>query len=232
MKFKILTLMIREMASFELEECSVCRALFRRNSDLLAHLKSSTDCKASHKKRDPHAFTLESGRNSFTSLVYSKTVPDTAVAYKTNSSKTMYGSHESDELDDATLVAAMEAGMKKKTKPRTSGLETSILSTIAEGDDELVTAYRRLTVDPSTGTRCISKEIISSVTSKTKISIDRVAAVMSRAQNVSICFLLDTTGSMSSYISGVKEQIIEIVERVKASGCRIEGLAFVGKYIL
>ena len=219
------------MASYELEECSVCRALFRRNADLLAHLKSSPDCKASYKKRDPHAFTLESGRHSFTSLVYSKTVPDTVVPYKTSSSKTR-SSHKSDKLDDATLVAAMEAGMKKKTKPRTSGLETSILSTIAEGDDELVTAYRRLTVDPSTGTRCISKEIISSVTSKTKISIDRVAAVMSRAQNVSICFLLDTTGSMSSYISGVKEQIIEIVERVKASGCRIEGLAFVGKYIL
>ncbi len=61
------------------------------------------------------------------------------------------------------------------------------------------------------------------------ISINRVVAVVSRAQNVSICFLLDTTGSMSSYISGVKEQIIDIVERVEKSGCGIEGLAFVGK---
>jgi hypothetical protein len=33
---------------------------------------------------------------------------------------------------------------------------------------------------------------------------------------------------MSKYISGVKEQIAEIVRLVQISGCEIEGLAFIG----
>ena len=70
------------------------------------------------------------------------------------------------------------------------------------------------------------------MTLKAKISVARVAAVITRAQKVTICFLLDTTGSMANYISGVKEQIVEIVQRVETSGCAIEGLAFVGNFNL
>jgi hypothetical protein len=78
------------------------------------------------------------------------------------------------------------------------------------------------------GTRVINEEIINSVTRKAIINMDRVADIISRTQNISICFLLDTTGSMSKYISGVKEQIAEIVRLVQISGCEIEGLAFIG----
>jgi hypothetical protein len=78
------------------------------------------------------------------------------------------------------------------------------------------------------GTRVINEKIINSVTRKAIINMDRVADIISRTQNICICFLLDTTGSMSKYISGVKEQIAEIVRLVQISGCEIEGLAFIG----
>ncbi len=130
---------------------------------------------------------------------------------------------------DATLIAEMEDSMKaNKSIPKKSGLETSILSAVADGDDELVKAYKKLTLNPTTGAREINKEIMKSVINKAQIDEKRMVDVVSQAQAISICFLLDTTRSMDSYISGVKEQIIEIVERVMASGCGLEGLAFVG----
>ncbi len=223
------------MASRELFECSVCRALFRAKPELTSHLKTSPVCKTVPKKRDPYAFTCESfASHSIPSAVYSKTVPDTVVTVVSSSSRSSSTSKTS-SLADGTLLAAMEAGMKKMVavKPkRKSGLETSILSTIADGDEELITAYSSLPLDPVTGERRLNEAIVSSVTLKSKIDVARVAAVLTRAQKVAICFLLDTTGSMGNYISGVKEQIVEIVDKVKASGCAIEGLAFVGKLLI
>jgi hypothetical protein len=78
----------------------------------------------------------------------------------------------------------------------------------------------------------LNEAIVGAVTLKSKINVAHVAAVLTRAHKVTICFLLDTTGSMANYISGVKEQIVEIVDRVEKSGCVIEGLAFVGKSLI
>jgi len=190
------------MASSRPFECSVCREKFQDKSGLITHLnKTSPDCKTTPKKRND------------------------VVKPKNMSTKIQCGS---ETLLDAALVAAMEAGMERKSKK--SGLESSILSTIADGDDELVYAYSKMALNPDTGTRVINEKIINSVTRKANINMDRVADIISRTQNVSICFLLDTTGSMSMYISGVKEQIAEIVRLVQTSGCEIEGLAFIGKY--
>jgi hypothetical protein len=50
---------------------------------------------------------------------------------------------------------------------------------------------------------------------------------ISKAHNVNICFVMDTTGSMHSHMVAVKAQIHSIVEGVKRMGCRIAGLAFV-----
>jgi hypothetical protein len=48
-----------------------------------------------------------------------------------------------------------------------------------------------------------------------KREIDRVLQLMAAAQAVDLCFLVDCTGSMSSYIQGVKEKIQTIVEKSK-----------------
>ena len=48
-----------------------------------------------------------------------------------------------------------------------------------------------------------------------KREIDRVLAMMAAAQAVDLCFLVDCTGSMASYIQGVKEKIQTIVEKSK-----------------
>ena len=122
----------------------------------------------------------------------------------------------------------MEDVMKKKTQPRRSGVETSILSAIAEGDDELATAYSKLSVDGSTGGKRLTKEIVSTATRKAKLDVVQVASLIIRAQRVSICFLLDTTGSMGPYIAGVRSQVAQIVRQVEDSSCKITGLAFVG----
>jgi hypothetical protein len=50
---------------------------------------------------------------------------------------------------------------------------------------------------------------------------------ISKAHNVNICFVMDTTGSMHSHMVAVKAQIHSIVDGVKRMGCRIAGLAFV-----
>ena len=128
--------------------------------------------------------------------------------------------------EDARL-AEMEAAMKTKT----SGLETSILSNVADNDGELLEAYKKSPlINPETKKREINQEIVRIATSKAKINAQRMSEVLIRAQTLSICFLLDTTGSMSKYISGVKEQIIGIVQRVEASGCKIDEIAFIGNY--
>lgn len=195
------------MATCKLFECSVCKALFRGKPELAVHLnKTSPSCKTTPKiKRELPANRTESN-----------------AASSAGSAST---------INDAALVAAMEAGMvmDKKTKPKKSGLETSILATIADGDEELVNAYSKISLDPATGAKQLTKEIVSSVTSKVKINVDRVADIVCRAKNVSVCFLLDTTRSMDAHISAVKEQIIDIVHRVQTTGCGIEGLAFVGE---
>ena len=193
------------MASSRPFECSVCRALFREKFELRTHLnQTSPSCKTTPKKRDD------------------------AVKPKNISPQVQCGS---ETLLDAALVAAMEAGMERKSKlPKKSGLDSSIYSTIADGDDELMNAYSKMALNPVTGTRLINNQIVNLVTRKVKINMDRIEDIISRTQNVAICFLLDTTGSMSKYISGVKEQIVEIVRLVQTSGCEIEGLAFIGKY--
>ena len=203
------------MASRKDFQCSACKTIFTAKSDLTFHLnKASPGCKTKPK--------------NYESLSTRKAVRGSVSPPKVSSKADHDGTSET--FLDATLVAAMEAGMNRKVKAsRKSGLETAILATIADGDEEMVDAYSRTEIDPITGTRRLSKDIVSSVTRKAKINIDRIAIMLHRAQNVAICFLLDTTGSMASYISGVKDQIIEIVHLVEASGCGIEGLAFVGK---
>jgi len=62
---------------------------------------------------------------------------------------------------------------------------------------------------------------------KAKTDVNRVATLIKRTQQVNLCFVLDTTGNMASYISGVKDQIIQIVTEVQVSLCSILDLSCV-----
>ena len=180
--------------------CSVCNMLFVAKKELKAHLNETSPSCKTARKK-PLAHAASFNPSAPPITVYSS--------------------------ENARLLAEMEATMKTKT----SGLETSILSNVADNDGELLEAYRKSPlINPETKKREINQEIVRIATSKAKINAQRMSEVLIRAQTLSICFLLDTTGSMSKYISGVKEQIIGIVQRVKASGCKIEEIAFIGNY--
>merc|ERR1712137_1361650 len=74
----------------------------------------------------------------------------------------------------------------------------------------------------------LTATIVGNVTKKSGIDVDSVIGKVMRAQEVSLCFVLDTTASMDAYITAVKDQIREIVEKVAASNCKLNGVAFVG----
>ena len=171
-----------------------------------------------------HAFTIELGRMEPIKTIVFSAVPETVESRDRHAESSSESASVTVTSD--TLLGAMEGAMKKPVRER--GIETSILTAIAEGDDDLATAYSNLSIDPKTGTKRLTKEIVEAVSLKSKIDVEKLASMIGRAQRVSLCFLLDTTGSMGSYISGVKDQIIEMVSQVKASGCKIVGLAFVG----
>ena len=141
----------------------------------------------------------------------------------TSHSRSDARSHHSEASSDADLFAAMKIGLASKPKPtkkKETGLFTSVLSSIAE-DPELVREY---TAKGST----IDADLVMKVSSKVSNGVKNAIKEIKKAQQVSILFLLDTTGSMSSYINGVKDQINHIVKGVEDSGCQIEGLAFIG----
>jgi hypothetical protein len=208
------------MSSFTaLHECRNCDAMFKEKGALESHRK---DCKSKAKlhSHSPHDFTRESASHSLSRLskeAISKVVPDTVKSGKFVEPKDTFSATDS-------LLRAVAGEMKK---PKL-GLETSILSAIAEGDDELADMYKTLSIDPSTGTKKLTKEIAVLVTKKTRTGVAKIAKLIIAAQVVSLCFLLDTTGSMQRYITEVKSQIVQIVRQVKASGCEIAGLAFIG----
>ena len=59
--------------------------------------------------------------------------------------------------------------------------------------------------------------------------INRILQIMATAQAVDLCFLVDCTGSMASYIQGVKEKIQTIVEKSKRTLPDLNfSVAFVG----
>lgn len=74
----------------------------------------------------------------------------------------------------------------------------------------------------------VNDRLAKAVADRARGSAHAAARAISRFQSVYLCFLLDTTGSMSSVITTVKEQIKEIVDAVHDMGCSIEGVSFVG----
>lgn len=179
-------------------KCRVCKVVFSSKSDLHAHLSTSTEC------------TTILGAAATTSLEPTSKISASKVAVGAN------------PLRPESILSAMERGI------RGSGSEFSILGAIAEGDEEDVEAYTALPVHETTGKRLLTKEFVSSMAAKSRNYVRHALKAMRKAQNVSLCFLLDTTGSMAGHINGVKSQIADIVRQVELCGCGIAGIAFVG----
>ncbi len=173
----------------------------------MANARFKMDPRTLLQKRNPHVFTAElNSKGQIKSETYSSTIPDSIL--NTDSRLNRTG--------------------PKRTTTRKTGLEVSVLSTIAEGDSDLVAEYQKLSINPSSGLKTLTPKIVEKAASKAVRNVDRLAELIKRAQNVSLCFLVDTTGSMGPYITGVKDQIVKIVTEIEASHCAISGLAFVG----
>eukprot|EP01038_Epipyxis_sp_PR26KG_P005143 gene5143-7163_t len=163
-----------------------------------------------------------------TKMEPSKIIPDTREAIGKKAKPTSIVSKKPaasslSETADSLLLAAHKAfakddgGLKEKKR---DALYSSLLSTIAD-DEELAESY------VASGSH-VSSSLVSIAIGKLQIGVRDAASAIAKAQRVSICFVVDTTGSMSSYIQAVKSQIVSIVEEVKKTSCEIEGLAFVG----
>lgn len=127
-------------------------------------------------------------------------------------------------------MADMEAAMAADTTltddlgtrgSKLGSMHHSLMASVA--DDEELTVL----VDPVKLKAGGSKEV-STVVKLSKRAVLKAVERIRRAQQVSLVFVVDTTGSMASHIAAVKESIITIAKDVADSGCVIAGLAFVG----
>lgn len=204
-------------------KCDFCKGMFDK-CDWVEHIKV---CKFATKKYDPAAFTAESSETKYMASM-SKTIPDTVFAPTSKKmSKILEATLESD-VDPllSGMLSGMSTSEKKPTPKRGSGVETSILSAVA-ADEGLAEEYKSLATD-KTGKAILTAEFAKITTETSMHQVRKVVDMSIKAQNISLCFLLDTTGSMGSYITGVKDQILEIVSQVTLSGCEISGISFVG----
>jgi len=120
-------------------------------------------------------------------------------------------------------MAAMERGMRETPtrKPRNASLESSTLAMVADDD----TLAREFGDDPSV---TVTADLVTKLTASTSIDVRAAVNMIARAQEVALCFVVDTTSSMDPCIAAVKDQITAIVTNLESSNCRLTGLAFVG----
>jgi hypothetical protein len=127
----------------------------------------------------------------------------------------------------SAVMKAMSEGFSTPTteslhkKPLSSTFKHNLLASVAE-DVELARSILD-TTDIDSDVDSV-KRVVGALNMDTK----RIAAALQKAQAVALCFLVDTTGSMSSHIEGVKTQINDIVRAIHRTGCGVEGVAFVG----
>lgn len=207
------------MSTFaSLSKCPNCPAFFANPSDLEDHLNSS------HRKGSSKIST-SALKDSITHLP----VKASSSMLKGDPSRFTYesGTVEIMEAKEETVPSTLLAS---SSKPKKKGYEASVLAAIAEcgEDDELLDAFNDLEVDATTGKKILTPEIVKSVAKTMRKESMNVIKEIAKAQCVSICFVVDTTGSMSPHINAVRRQIEQIVESVLRTGCTIGGLAFVG----
>ena len=197
------------MAPSVLIQCIKCQADFNNKLDLANHLHASPDCKFGSNTHCSTCRALFPNHQELKNHLYSN--------------RSCRTTPKSQQEGDRFLLKAVEK--ESINSHQRSGIESSILSLVAEGDNELVTAYSRLAdATTATGKKNLSMEFVQMATRKAKFDLDQTAT----SENVSLCFVMETSGSMGSFISGVQKQIVGIVDQVQSGGYCIAGLAFVG----
>jgi len=149
-------------------------------------------------------------------------LPDTGRRFGTCPSDSLEVAVNRETEKKRALMAEAMAG-SETTGPRKSGTSSfrhSVLASIAE-DPVLAAIYEE-------GRGDLTDELVKEVGRRARKGIKSAINAISMAQQVSICFVVDTTGSMSSHIKAVQGQINCIVDGIQKTGCQIVGLAFVG----
>eukprot|EP00056_Hartaetosiga_gracilis_P018561 m.246233 g.246233 ORF g.246233 m.246233 type:complete len:401 (-) comp68362_c0_seq1:158-1360(-) len=70
----------------------------------------------------------------------------------------------------------------------------------------------------------VMEQLVLNTRRKQKALLERFI----RAQQVLLCFLVDTTGSMAGHMRAVRTQIVDIVKKVEETSCKVVGVGFVG----
>lgn len=72
------------------------------------------------------------------------------------------------------------------------------------------------------------RKVMATVGARYKQRLKQLMRAIADAQVVSLCFVVDTTGSMSSHIKGVRDQVSTIVRQLQRSKVQVAGVAFIG----
>jgi hypothetical protein len=78
------------------------------------------------------------------------------------------------------------------------------------------------------GSADMPDDLAAVATSAFKTNLAKAIKRISAMQSVSICFVADSTGSMSCHLDAVKNHYSELISGVASYGCRVHGIAFVG----
>jgi hypothetical protein len=127
------------------------------------------------------------------------------------------GKEEGKKADPRRTSTRME------TEGPGSGVKHALLAAIIE-DEDMSASY-------TTGDELdmkYMKKAVTEVAKRFEIGTKKAVKAISKAQKISLCFVVDTTGSMGYCITAVKSQISQIVEEVGGANCKFAGLSFVG----
>ncbi len=206
-----------------------CKGSFPSKDLLFEHLKElpshrlKTTAEGKSTTKEDSMFVEPAGAACKSSTVpYTETATAAAGKAKGSSSK---GSHSGSTKDKVSMVTeSMDSLMmaekiaidKAKKKEKCKSLMYSVLSSVAEEPGFVYGG------EEPTG------EMVTKCTEKYIRGVDRAIQELARMQRVSLCFLLDNTGSMAGSITSVKDNILAIVESIKGTGCSVIAVAFIG----
>lgn len=128
-------------------------------------------------------------------------------------------SSSNDEDDDATLKTPADAAAEATLREE---------NLYFAGERAYLAGNYALQQELGDRTKKLNRDVMTIVEQRQKEQMGSLADVFRQSQLVSLCFLLDTTGSMGSHIAGVKEMILRLVDSVAAAGCQLKYVAFVG----
>ena len=129
--------------------------------------------------------------------------------------------------DPTVIDMSSDTLLEATRKARRMAMKVTVLAAIAE-DEELHSEFADVVDGKDFDGIELTEAIAVRVSSKVMAGVDRAVNRMIKAQCVTICFLVDTTGSMEDYIRGVKKDIKQMVQAIRRSHAVVGGVSFVG----